>query len=191
MFTNAKTIEYQPFLAEHDFDLDYMLKTLDRTPRILNSLLKGQPSNIVHRNEGGDTWSPCEVLAHMIQGERRDWIRRVGIIVNKIGNRKFEAFNLGGHKEYLAHHNSIEQLLHEFEALRRKNLWTLYNFQIDDDKLAWTGFHPEIGEVTLQNLLSTWVCHDLSHLSQISRVMARNYTGLVGPWYEKMTILHQ
>ncbi len=172
-----------------DLDLPQVIRILDRTPRVLNALMKGIPLEILNQNEGENTWSSMEILAHLIQGEREDWIRRVGIIVNQIGDLKFEPFDLGGHKSYLEHHTIPEQLLNEFEALRRKNLWALYNFNIEQENLTWIGIHPKLGEVTLSQLLATWACHDLSHISQMSRVLAKGYTQQIGPWIENFELL--
>lgn len=176
-------------VTDNILDFPQVVRILDRTPRVLNSLMKGMPLDVLNRNEGGDSWSPMEILAHLIQGEREDWIRRVGIIINQIGDRRFEPFDMDGYRKYLDHHTVPEQLLNEFEALRRKNIWALYNFNVDDEKLQWKGVHPKLGEVSLSQLLATWACHDLTHLSQMARVLARGYTLQVGPWRANFSLL--
>lgn len=170
------------------FEINQSIEILKRTPLILESLLSGLPDQWLRSNEGENTWSPYDIVGHLIHGEKTDWIPRTKIILSGSGNNTFESFDrfaqLNENQE-----RSIEELLKEFKVIRDKNLKELKTLQINDSKLTAKGMHPELGEVNLKQLLSTWVVHDLGHISQITRIMAKQYKSEVGPWIEYLGIL--
>jgi hypothetical protein len=141
-----------------------------------------------HRNEGENTWSPYDIIGHLIVGEKTDWVVRTEIILADNPDKKFEPFNMTAQFDY-AIGKSLDQLLVEFKTLRSENLKKLRAMDLGDDQLLLTGIHPEFGAVTLKELLSTWVAHDLGHIAQISRVMAKQYGSEVGPWIKYLGIL--
>jgi hypothetical protein len=161
---------------------------LRRTPLVLDTLLRGLPEEWTHANEGGDTWSPYDVMGHLIHGERTDWIARLEIILADGGNKTFAPFD-----RFAQFHEStgksLDELLNEFKRLREKNMDLLLLKKIGDDDLERTGIHPTFGQVKLRNLLATWVAHDLDHISQVCRVMAKQYKEEVGPWVEYLRIM--
>lgn len=170
------------------FNINKSIEILSRTPLVIESLVSGLPEEWQKSNEGQNTWSPYEIVGHLIHGEKTDWIPRTKIILSNSENKTFTPFD----RFAQAHENQerpIVELLKEFKELRNKNLDVLKSLQIDDSKLLEKGIHPELGEVTLKDLLSTWVVHDLGHISQISRVMAKQYKTEVGPWIEYLGIL--
>lgn len=173
-----------------DLDLAQSQAVLARTPAVLRAWLSGLPPEWIEGNEGPDTFSPREVLGHLIQGERTDWIPRARRILEQGTTVAFDPFDRFAHRRLLAG-RSLGELLDEFAALRAENLATLAAWDLDDARLGSRGRHPELGEVTLRQLLATWVAHDLGHLAQIGRVMARQYTDAVGPWYEYLPVLHR
>lgn len=170
------------------FDLDEAISILERTPVVLNSYLKGLSADWTNYNEGENTWSPFDILGHLIVGEKTDWIIRVQIILVDNPDKDFEPFNMTAHFDYTKG-KSLDQLLAEFEMLRFDNLKKLKAMNLSDDRLLLTGVHPEFGKVTLKELLSTWVAHDLGHIAQISRVMAKQYGSEVEPWRKYLGIL--
>lgn len=171
------------------FDLALALPLLERTPQALNSLLGDLPVEWTTANEGVGTWSPFDVVGHLIDGEEADWIPRARIILSEAADRRFEPFDRFRH---LGRNRGrpLGDLLQEFATLRRTNLTSLRHFRLTPTDLQRTGTHPELGVVTLEQHLATWVAHDLGHLAQVSRVMARQYTGAVGPWRAYLPILH-
>lgn len=154
---------------------------LSRTPNILDATLRGLPDGWIAAHEGGTTWSPYDVVGHLVHGERADWIVRARIILEHGEARPFEPFNREAQFNESTR-RSLESLLDEFAELRRANVHELESFRLTADDLARRGRHPELGVVTLGQLLATWVAHDLDHLMQIARVMGRQYTDAVGPW---------
>lgn len=170
------------------FSLSDAVLLLSKTPGILQHQLNDLPDAWLMANEGPDTFSPYEVVGHLIHGEKTDWIPRMQIILNDGESRPFEPYD-----RFAQRHNSIgktiHQLLEEFEKLRHQNLDMLKQTNISERTLALTGTHPALGKVTLRNLLATWVAHDMSHLAQIARVIAKQYAIEVGPWFEYMNIL--
>lgn len=171
-----------------EFDLNKAISILERTPIILHVFLKDLPNEWVFENEGENTWSPYDVVGHLIHGEKTDWIIRSKIILGNRVNKEFEPFDRFAQFEN-SHGKSLIHLLKEFESLRKENLNQLDLLNISKDDLELQGVHPELGTVTLKQLLSTWVTHDLGHLAQISRVMAKQYKSEVGPWLQYITIL--
>lgn len=161
---------------------------LERTPHTLRALLTDLPDTWVQPNEGPGTWSPYDIVGHLISGEELDWIARMQIILDFGERRTFEPFDREAFFERSAG-KSLSQLLDEFEELRSQNLATLTDLKLDESHLASTGRHPAFGTVTLRQLLATWVVHDLSHIGQIVRVMAKQYKEAVGPWATYLPIL--
>lgn len=172
------------------FDTNKSLQILERTPVVLASLLDGISDDWVLYNEGGDTWSPIEVLGHLIVGEKTDWIPRMKLILEFGIDRPFEPFDMAAHFEEIKG-KTLTQLLQEFTRLRQANLSTLKSTKLDADALNKQGIHPAFGAVTLREMLATWTVHDLGHIAQISRVMAKQYASEVGPWTAYLGILRQ
>lgn len=171
-----------------EFDLNDGVAVLERTPRTLRGMLEGLPPAWVHGTEGPDTWSPYIVMGHLIHCEKEDWIRRAEMILAQGSLRKFTPLDRTAQLRE-RQDRPLTELLDEFAELRSKNLATLAGWKLTDVQLALEGEHPEFGAVTLRQLLSTWVAHDLGHLLQISRVMARQYRDAVGPWRAYLSAL--
>ncbi len=171
-----------------EFEIGRTSAVLARTPSVLASMLRGLPTEWTSSNEGPETWSPFDVVGHLIDGEETNWIPRARIILAQGANRGFEPFDRFRH---LARNRgrSLEDLLERFAALRAENLATLRGFGLTAEQLALEGEHPAFGRVNLQELLATWVVHDLGHIGQIARVMAKQYAGAVGPWREYLPVL--
>jgi len=169
------------------FDLQQALPILERTPQVIETLLYGLDDEWTENNEGGDTWSPLEIVAHLIFGEKTDWIPRVQVILGT-GDKNFIPFDMEGHKKE-SKGKKMNRLLDEFKALRKDNLLLLNEMNITEEMLDLTGIHPILGTVTLRQLLAAWVVHDLTHIHQISRVMAKQYNEAVGPWKQFMGVL--
>ncbi len=170
------------------FDLPYARAVLERTPATFRALLSGLPDAWLHANEGPDTFSPFENLAHLIHGERTDWMPRLRIILAQGEHRRFEPWDRFAQKRE-SQGKTVEALLDEFEELRLRNLRTLDSVTITERELALEGEHPSLGTVTLRHLLATWVAHDLGHIAQTARVMAKQYRDEVGPWRAYLPIM--
>lgn len=171
-----------------EFKLDEAQAILRRTPATLTSLLQNLPDEWLFSNEGPETWSPFDVLGHLIHGEETDWIPRAKIILEHGEQRAFEPFDRFAMFEK-SKGKSLSELLTTFERLRGESLRQLDEFNLTPELLAKRGKHPELGVVTLNELLATWVVHDLSHIAQIVRVMCKQYGDRVGPWREYLPIL--
>ena len=171
-------------------ELDKSKEILERTPDVLKTMLTGLSKEWIYTNEGENTWSPYDIVGHLIFGEKTDWIVRIKIILSESENKDFEPFDrfaqLKGKQE-----KPIRELLIEFKNLRLKNLKELNSLSIGKKDLNRTGIHPEFGEVTLKQLISAWAVHDLGHVAQISRVMAKQYKSEVGPWTNYLGILNK
>ena len=163
------------------FDLQNGIAVLERTPATFRALLAGLPEAWTAANEGPATFSPFDNVGHLIHGERTDWIPRAGILLAQGANRRFDPYDRFAQVRESAG-KTLAQLLDEFAGLRARNLDTLRGWNITEAHLALEGEHPELGPVTLRQLLATWVAHDLGHLAQTSRVMAKQYRDAVGPW---------
>jgi hypothetical protein len=171
------------------FKLQEALPILERTPHIVWLLLRNLPLCWTQQNEGGTTWSPYDVIGHYIHGEKTDWIPRMKIIVGD-GDKRFVPFDrFAQFKD--SDGKSLDELLDEFATLRKENIQQLIALAPDDAALNKKGIHPQFGEVTLSELLASWVVHDLNHIGQIVRVMAKQYEEAVGPWKEYMGILNR
>jgi hypothetical protein len=168
--------------------MDEAVAILARTPAALEALLRGLPDGWISANEGGETWSPFDVIGHLIHGERTDWVQRARIILEHGETRPFDKFDRFA-QFALSEGRSLASLLDEFATLRQENLRELERMRLTDADLDRRGRHPELGVVTLRQLLATWVAHDLDHVVQISRVLARQYSDEVGPWRAYLRII--
>jgi hypothetical protein len=170
-----------------NFNLSQAIQILQRTPDVLQTLLKGLPDEFIFCNEGENTFNAFDVMGHLIHGEKTDWMTRTEIILND-GDKHFAVYDRFAQYEE-SKDKSLDDLLKEFKYLRNENLSKLKSFSINAEKLKLTGIHPKFGEVTLHQLLATWVTHDLAHIAQVCRVMAKHYKEDAGPWVEYMRIL--
>ncbi len=166
----------------------HALEVLSRTPATLRAMLAGLSSRWTHSGHASDPWSPFDVLGHLIHGEETDWLPRARIILEQGESRPFEPFDREAQFERFTG-QSLEQLLETFALLRRQNLAALEAMNLSPEQWEWRGVHPELGAVTLRQLLATWVVHDLNHIGQIVSVMSRQYTEAVGPWRAYLPIL--
>ena len=171
-----------------EFELERTIEVLERTPMTLRSLLEGLPDAWARGSEGPETFSPFDVLGHLIHGEETDWIPRTRIILEHGTSRPFTPFDRFAFRE-LSKGKSLQDLLDTFETLRAKNIASLKALGLSAEQLDLQGTHPELGSVTLRQLLATWTVHDLAHLGQIARVMAKQYSTAVGPWKAFLPIL--
>ncbi|MFN7120173.1 MAG: DinB family protein [Saprospiraceae bacterium] len=170
------------------FTLSQSLDLLARTPDVLLTMLQDLDNEWTTRNEGGDTWSVYDVIGHLIHGELTDWMPRAEIILSDKADKRFEPFDRFAQME-ASQGKTLHELLQEFKMLRQQNLEQLRAKNLTDKDLERTGIHPAFGEVTLAQLLATWTVHDLNHIAQISRVMAKQYKEAVGPWVAYLRIL--
>ncbi|HME10739.1 MAG TPA: DinB family protein [Bryobacteraceae bacterium] len=173
-------------IMEHN--LDHTISLLARTPAALNALLRDLPDTWTTKNEGENTWSAFDVVGHLIHGERTDWMPRAKIVLQFGETRAFEPFDRWGHIRE-SQGKPLGQLLDEFGRLRSENLDELRALSLQQEDLARSGRHPALGVVTLSELLATWAAHDLTHLHQISRIMAHQYREAVGPWSKYLGVL--
>jgi hypothetical protein len=171
-----------------DLHLPDAIAILERTPRTLEALLSGLTPSWTDANEGPDTWSPYIIVGHLIHGERTDWIPRARIILEQGPSRRFTPYDRFAQFQESAG-KSLTELLDEFAHLRSANVGILGEWNLTDEQLGLTGEHPEFGAVTLRQLLATWVAHDLSHLAQATRVMAKRYRDAVGPWRAYLPVM--
>jgi hypothetical protein len=182
-----------------EFNLAEAVAVLSRTPATLDAMLRGLPDIWVLRNEGRsnegrseqgkDSWSAFDIVGHLIVGERTDWMPRVRVILQSGEARPFEPFDRFAQVKE-GQGKSLEQLLDEFAGLRAENVVALQALNLQPTDLTRRGKHPALGSVTLRELLATWTVHDLTHLHQLSRVMAYQYREAVGPWSAYLGVLH-
>jgi len=172
-----------------EFHLDQAKEILRRTPATLNALLTDLPNDWVLSNEGPETWSPYDVIGHLIEGEETDWIPRARIILEQGETRPFDKFDRFAMFQK-SKGKSLLELLAQFEQLRGESLRQLDEMKLTPELLQKRGTHPALGVVTLSQLLSAWVVHDLGHIRQIVRVMAKQYREAIGPWTEYLTIVN-
>jgi len=171
-----------------DFNLKAGIDILERTPGALRALLAGLPPAWTDATEGPETWSPYVIVGHLIHGERTDWIPRAQIILAQKPERRFEPYDrFAQFRE--SEGKSLAALLDEFAQLRAANVAMLVGWNLTDTQLQLEGEHPEFGRVTLRQLLATWVAHDLSHVAQAARVMAKQYREAVGPWRAYLPVM--
>ena len=171
-----------------EFTLTDGIAVLERTPAVLGALLGGLPTEWTTATEGEGSWSPYDVVGHLIHGERTDWIVRAQIILAQGPERRFRPFDREAQFRE-SRGRPIGHLLDEFAELRVANLATLTGWGLSEAQLALTGEHPAFGEVTLRQLLATWVAHDLGHVAQVTRVMAKRYKDTVGPWRAYLPVM--
>lgn len=171
------------------FNLNKSIEILQRTPDVLITMLQSIDTEWTSNNEGKETWSVYDVIGHFIHGEKTDWIPRMEIILSNNPDKTFIPFDRFAQFENNKG-KTLKQLLDEFQKLRKSNIEKLISTNLTDEDLQKTGMHPDFGSVTLSQLLATWVVHDLNHIAQISRVMAKQYTTEVGPWSTYLRILN-
>ena len=170
------------------FELAQATAVLERTPHTLRAMLLDLGPEWIDATEGPDTWSPYAIVGHLIHGERTDWIARARIILAQGVDRRFEPFDRFAQFRESAG-KSLADLLSDFQTLRTANLETLAGWQLREHDLSLEGEHPAFGAVTLRQLLATWVAHDLGHIAQAARVMAKQYREAVGPWRAYLPVL--
>ncbi|MFN0032088.1 MAG: DinB family protein [Flavobacteriales bacterium] len=170
------------------FDLHNTMQILERTPSVLEAMLTNLAAEWTMANEGPDTFSPFDVVGHLVHGEKTDWIPRLEIVLSHGADRVFEPYDrFAQYTESKG--KDMTQLLAEFRALRQANLEILKSKNLKASDMDRKGVHPSLGTVTLRELLATWAVHDLSHLSQITRVMCKQYKAEVGPWKAYLPVL--
>jgi hypothetical protein len=170
------------------FDLSRAMDVLRRTPDVLHALLDDLDESWIRATEGPDTFSPFDVVGHLIDGEETDWMSRARLILARGDNLTFEPYDRFRH--YARNGGrSLGSLLEEFARLRRVNLELLHSWQLTESQLELPGDHPRLGRVTLRQLLAAWVVHDLGHIAQVTRVMAKQYRTEAGPWVEFLPVL--
>ena len=170
-------------------NLEHTIAVLSRTPSTMNAMLRDLPEEWIHRNEGDGTFSAFDVIGHLIHGDRTDWIPRARIILEHGDTKPFEKFDrLAQVRESKG--KSLPQLLDEFARIRGKKLDELRALNLKPQDFERRGQHPALGIVTLSQLLATWAAHDLTHLHQVSRVMAHQYREAVGPWTRYLGVMH-
>lgn len=169
------------------YSLEEACEILSRTPSVLSTMLEGLPQSWTHANEGPDTWSPFDVVGHLIHAEKTNWLPRARGILNQGESYTFEPFDRTAMFE-ASQGKPLETLLRDFAILRKQSLSLLQSFGLTESDFNKTGLHPDFGQVTLRALLATWVVHDLSHIRQIVRTMAKQYESEVGPWKAYLSI---
>jgi hypothetical protein len=171
-----------------NFDTEKSYPILDRTPSVLKTLLEGLNEEWIINNEGPETFSPFDVVGHLIHGEKTDWPDRIKLILEHGTSKTFVPYDRFAMYEESKGKN-LSQLFSEFAILREKNMQWLRSLKLSAAQLDKKGMHPKLGEVTLRQLISAWVVHDLTHIAQITRVMAKQYKEAIGPWAEFFRVL--
>lgn len=174
--------------TRRSFDIEEAAAILARTPATLDAMLRGLPDGWIASHEGGETWSPFDVIGHLIHGERTDWIPRARIILDYGEAKPFDKFDRFAQFE-ASKGRTLASLLDEFTTVRQESLRQLTAMRLTEADLDRRGRHPQFGTVTMRQLLSTWVAHDLDHVVQISRVLAGQYADEVGPWRAYLRII--
>jgi uncharacterized damage-inducible protein DinB len=170
------------------FQLEQAVEILSQTPETVKSLLGNLSDDWTKSDADSENWSAFDVVGHLIHGEQTDWIRRAEIILAQGQNLTFEPFDRFAQFEK-SKGKTLEELLETFSELRKENLEILRAWNLSDEQLNLKGIHPELGEVTLEQLLATWFVHDLNHIRQIVTILAKKYSGNVGAWKEYLSIL--
>jgi DinB superfamily len=181
---DAKSIQF----SMPELNLDDTIALLSRTPATLNALLRDLPNSWTLRNEGEKTFNAYDVVGHLLHGERTDWMTRARVILEQGESKPFDPFDRRAQERESAG-KSLSQLLDEFGQARAQNLDDLRGLNLTSADLARRGLHPALGSVTLSQLLATWATHDLTHLHQLSRIMAHQYREFVGPWSAYLGVL--
>ena len=171
------------------FTIEKSIEILERTPTVIKTLLSGLSDEWIINNEGPETFSPYDVIGHLIHGEKTDWVTRAKIILEFGLSKPFTPWDRFAQYEE-SKGKTLQQLLDEFERVRKENMLWFKSLDLTESDLDKKGMHPKLGEVTLRNLLSTWVVHDLTHIAQVTRVMAKQYKDEMGPWPEFFRILN-
>jgi uncharacterized damage-inducible protein DinB len=172
------------------FSLEKSLEILESAPNAISAMLQNLSEDWTNHNEGGNTWTAKEVLAHLIVCEETEWLTRTKIILSEATVKKLTPIDLQAHFK-IAETNSLSFLLMKFQELRKKNIAELLSFNLQESDFAKTALHPELGEVNLQHIISTWATHDLSHIAQIARIMAKQYKDFVGGFSKYQRVLNQ
>jgi len=171
-----------------EFQLAKVTPILARTPIILKTFLEDLDTEWMHQNEGENTWSPYDIIGHLIHGEKTDWIPRILHILDPTRTNAFEPFDRFAQFEN-SKGKTLEMLLDGFTVLRAENITILKNLELTQEDLTKKGTHPQLGIVTLKNLLATWTVHDLGHINQITRVMSKGLQKEIGPWEAYLSIV--
>jgi hypothetical protein len=171
-----------------NFNINEAIEILERTPLTLELFLSGLSDGWLECNEGESSWNPIQVIDHLIEGERTNWIPRLECLLQEGENQLFPPFDRFAHLKESAS-RSLEAKFWEFKSLRSENISKLKNLIVNEEQLQLRGLHPEFGKVKARELISTWVVHDLTHISQIIRVMAQRYRADVGPWEAYLGVL--
>lgn len=175
--------------SELKYDLDKSYEILDRSPAVLRSILSGLSDDWTMNNEGPETFSPFDVMGHLIHGERTDWPDRIKMVLEYGTTKPFTPYDRFAMYE-ASKGRSLPDLMDEFETRRRENMLWFRSLKLTENDLDKKGIHPSFGEVTLRQLLSTWVIHDLTHIAQVTRVMAKQYKEEMGPWIAFFRIMN-
>lgn len=173
-----------------DYQLSDGIAVLERTPAVLRAMLSGLPAVWTDATEGPDTWSAYTIVGHLIHGERTDWVARARIVLEQGENRTFEPYDRSAQFRESAG-KTLGELLDEFALLREENLRTVRAWELGEAQFVLEGKHPAFGAVTLRQLLATWTAHDLGHIAQIARVMAKQYREAVGPWRAYLPVMER
>ena len=173
-----------------EFNLQHIIAQLERGPAIYQQWLSGIPESWETLNEGPNTWSAFDIIGHLIHGERTDWIPRANIILSGQSTQAFEPFDRFA-QEQVSQGKTLQALLDTFASLRKANVETLRSWQLSEQQLNLQGTHPDLGTVTLRELLSTWASHDLGHIYQLSRVWVKAFGPHIGPWQAYSRILKE
>ncbi len=173
-----------------NFSITKSIEILESTPKVIESFLEGLSDEWISQNEGGESWSPFDILGHLVHGEKTDWINRTETILKYGKEKTFKPFDRFAQFDD-SKGKSLSELLDEFKTLRKRNIKRLTEMNIQESDLNKEGIHPHFGKVTLKELLSTWVVHDLGHIRQIARVMAKQYKDEIGPWKEYLPVVNE
>lgn len=176
-------------MSDRTFSVGDASEVLRATPATVRALVGDLSKAWTASSSNPESWGVFDIVGHLVHGEETDWIRRSRIILEQSDKRTFETFDRTAMFERSSG-KTLDQLIDEFATLREKNVGTLLSWNLTDEQLDLRGVHPELGEVTLKQLLATWVAHDLTHLRQIVTVMAKRYDGEVGPWRRYLSILN-
>jgi hypothetical protein len=170
------------------FQISEAVEVLEQTPAVMDALLRGRSSAWLNCRIDHAAFSPLDVLGHLIFGEITDWIPRARIIVECQKSRTFDPFDRYGFAPIIQG-KTVDELLNEFAKARSQSLEALQALALNDEKLDLPGVHPELGDVTMRQLIATWVVHDLGHIAQVTRIMANEYRDEVGPWRAYISII--
>ncbi|MCU0240487.1 MAG: DinB family protein [Pyrinomonadaceae bacterium] len=177
------------YLVKNNFDLSKNIEILSQTPQTVNSLLSNLSHDWIYAKTEENSWNAFDIVGHYIHAEQTDWITRAKIILAQGENTTFEPFDRFAQLE-LSKGKTLKELLETFAKMRQKNLEILQSWNLTENQLKLKGIHPELGEVTLEQLLATWADHDLTHIRQLVTILAKQYTDNVGVWKQYLSILN-